>query len=49
MLAIVPLDIAGRATFTTSSLSAGAHTITANYDGDSNHTPSTASRPITIR
>lgn len=32
----------GRATYTTSSLAAGTHTLTAAYGGDANHSPSTS-------
>ncbi len=36
------------ATFTTSTLSAGVHTITANYSGDAQDLPSTASITVTV-
>jgi hypothetical protein len=42
VLATVPLNSAGQATFTTSSLSAGTHSITASYSGDTNNAPSTS-------
>ncbi|WP_432035505.1 beta strand repeat-containing protein [Streptomyces cucumeris] len=37
----VPVDGAGQASFTTSSLSVGPHTVTATYSGDANLDPST--------
>ena len=39
----VPVDAAGQASFTTSSLSAGTHTITAGYDGTAHFAPSSGS------
>jgi hypothetical protein len=42
VLAVVPLD-AGRAAFTTSSLPAGRHTITAAFRGTATAAPSNAS------
>jgi hypothetical protein len=41
VLAVVPL-VAGRAVFTTSSLSAGTHTITAEFTGTATAAPSSA-------
>ena len=38
----VTLGATGNATFTTSTLTAGTHTITAVYSGDTNHAPSTS-------
>ena len=38
-LGIGPLNAAGVATYTTKALSAGQHSITANYSGDSNYIP----------
>jgi hypothetical protein len=34
--------IGGQASFTTSSLALGSHSVVANYGGDSSHTPSSA-------
>ncbi|MHB1021315.1 MAG: beta strand repeat-containing protein [Acidobacteriaceae bacterium] len=42
LMGAVPLDASGQAVFTTSSLSAGLHAITAAYAGDSNFTGSTS-------
>jgi hypothetical protein len=42
ILAVVPLDAAGQATFTTSALTAGTHPVTAEYSGDANFSPSTS-------
>jgi hypothetical protein len=42
VLAVVPLNAQGRATYTTSALSLGQHTITAIYSGDANHNGSTS-------
>jgi hypothetical protein len=39
-LATVPLNGSGQATFTTSALSAGTHSISATYNGDANNLPS---------
>jgi hypothetical protein len=47
-LGTVPLDATGNATFNTSSLAQGTHTITANYSGDPNFTPSSASLQQTV-
>jgi hypothetical protein len=41
------LNTSGAATFTTNSLAAGSHSITASYSGDTNDSPSTSS-PITV-
>jgi large repetitive protein len=38
----------GTATFPTSSLPPGPHTINANYNGDTNSAPSTGSTTVTI-
>jgi uncharacterized repeat protein (TIGR01451 family) len=38
LAANVPIDLSGAATFTTSALTSGAHTVTALYAGDSNYT-----------
>src|SRR5207302_1944838 len=43
-----PLDSSGKATITISSFSAGSHAITANYGGDGNFSPSSASGPAGI-
>ncbi|MFH8252587.1 beta strand repeat-containing protein [Microbacterium sp. B2969] len=42
-LADVPVDAAGNATFTTSTLTAGTHTVTATYGGDATFDTSNAS------
>ena len=34
--------VGGQASYTTSSLALGSHSVVANYGGDSNHTPSSA-------
>jgi hypothetical protein len=41
ILATVPLDQNGQASFTTSGLSLGTHTIRTKYSGDRNFNPST--------
>jgi hypothetical protein len=38
-----PLNVSGQATFSTSALAVGSHSITANYSGDTLHNPSTSS------
>jgi hypothetical protein len=43
----IPVDVTGTATFNTSFLAAGTHTIVADYSGDSNLNPS-ASAPLTV-
>ena len=48
LLASVALDASGRASFSTSGLSAGTHTITANYGGSASLNPSSASVEETI-
>lgn len=40
------LDASGKATFTTSTLSAGSHSITASYEGDSTSLPSMTAQPV---
>src|SRR5262249_33457617 len=45
-LATVPL-VNGSASFTTSTLVAGSHSITAHYSGDASHPPSTSS-PVAL-
>jgi len=45
----VALDAYGRATFSTTALPAGAHTIVATYSGDPNHTLSDSTRSLVIR
>src|SRR5581483_3734381 len=45
----VSLDASGKATFATSTLSAGDHTVTANYQGNGNIAGSSPSTPITQR
>lgn len=47
LLGSVPLN-GGAATYTTSALAAGNHTITATYTGDSNFNPATASTGTTV-
>ena len=42
IISSVTLGATGNATFTTSTLTAGTHTITAVYSGDANHAPSTS-------
>jgi hypothetical protein len=42
ILAVVPLDATGHASFTTSTLTAGTHPITAEYGGDTSFNPSTS-------
>jgi sugar lactone lactonase YvrE len=41
-LSVVPLSAGGAATFTTSSLSLGAHSLSASYSGDANFQPSSS-------
>ncbi|MDQ1416677.1 MAG: large repetitive protein [Acidimicrobiaceae bacterium] len=41
-VAVVPLSGSGTASFTTSGLGAGAHTVTAGYSGDTNFLPSSS-------
>src|SRR5205814_2713996 len=43
----VPLDGNGNAVLTLSNLSAGQHTVTANYPGNTNFGPSSAPVPVT--
>jgi Bacterial Ig-like domain (group 3)/MBG domain (YGX type) len=47
-LAIVPIDPTGTATYSTSSLSAGVHAITANYGGNQNFLGSAANLNQTV-
>lgn len=42
------LDAYGRATFSTTSLLSGSHTIVATYAGDANHTSSNSSRSLAV-
>lgn len=42
-LATIPVNDTGRAIYTTPSISAGSHSITASYSGDANFLPGTAS------
>jgi hypothetical protein len=42
VLGTATLNASGQATFTTSSLSVGTHSITATYNGDANNSPSTS-------
>lgn len=42
------LDASGQATFSTSTLSSGSHTITARYDGDATFASSTSTVTVTI-
>ena len=44
----VPLDGTGHASVSTSSLTVGAHAITAKYSGDTSDTPSTGSGSLTV-
>ena len=46
-LAVSPLNDLGMATFSSTSLTSGSHTITAIYSGDSNNAPTT-SAPLTV-
>jgi len=48
LLATVPVNAAGQASYTTSSLSAGSDTITATYAGGSNYASGSTSVTITI-
>ncbi len=48
-LGSAPLDGFGRATFSTTGLLAGAHTIVATYSGGPNHTLSDSTRSLVIR
>ena len=48
LLGTVAVDASGKATLSTSSLSAGTHTITATYDGGSNYASGSASVTITL-
>lgn len=47
-LGTVALDAAGQASITTSGLAVGVHTITAAYDGDGSHAPSSGSVSQTV-
>jgi hypothetical protein len=49
ILGTVTLDATGKATFTTTALAPGTHTITATYGGDPNHATSGASRTTAIK
>src|SRR5205823_3248505 len=44
----VPVGVDGKASFTTSTLIAGSHTVTAEYSGSSNFNPSTGSVNQTV-
>ena len=48
LLATIAVDANGRASYTTSSLSAGSHTITATYSGGANYGSGSASKSITL-
>ena len=48
LLGSATVDATGKATFTTSALAAGAHSITATYNGDPNHGSSSASHATTV-
>ncbi|MFO1303530.1 MAG: IPTL-CTERM sorting domain-containing protein [Burkholderiales bacterium] len=48
LLAGVPLDAFGKATFTTSSLAVGGHTITADYQATSTHLGSSGSAAVNV-
>jgi hypothetical protein len=48
LLAAVPIDANGVATFTTSAFAQGAHQVTAQYSGDSLNLPS-ASKPVKVQ
>src|SRR5204863_133732 len=45
--ATVALNAAGQASFTTSNLAAGTHTVGATYNGDGNFAPSSVQQPLT--
>jgi len=48
VLATVPVDANGRASFSTSSLSVGIHTITATYSNGTNFSTGSGTATITI-
>lgn len=48
LLATVPVDASGKAGFSTSSLTAGSHTVTATYAGGGNYANGSASVTITL-
>jgi hypothetical protein len=48
LLSSIPVNAGGQASFTTASLSAGTHTITATYAGGSNYASGTVSVSITL-
>jgi len=48
LLAAVPVNASGQASFTTASLAAGTHTITATYAGGTNYASGSASVTITL-
>jgi hypothetical protein len=48
LLASIPVDSAGQASYATATLSQGSHTITATYQGGTNYTIKSASVTITL-
>jgi|GEM_PF-2433560 len=48
LVGAVPLDATGNATYTTSTLAAGLHHITANFTGTANFDPSTGALDLTV-
>ncbi len=48
LLGVAPVDVSGQAIFTTTSLSDGTHTITANYSGSANYLPSSTAGGIAV-
>lgn len=48
LLSTVPVNATGQASYTTSSLSAGSHTITATYAGGTNYASGSGTATITV-
>jgi hypothetical protein len=48
LLSTVPVNASGQATYSTSSLAAGSHTITATYAGGTNYASGSTSVSITL-
>lgn len=48
LLGVAPVDVSGQAIFTTTSLSDGTHTITANYSGSANYLPSSSAGGVAV-